>query len=84
MNKKIISLANKYQQILKVNSKSCPSIFAIKNDNEKKIIKVLIDENIDKNKKVCSLALRQDGTCSIEYNDLIKYLKELQYEIQDS
>ena len=73
-----------YQQILKVNSKSCPSIFAIKNDNEKKIIKVLIDENIDKNKKVCSLALRQDGTCSIEYNDLIKYLKELQYEIQDA
>ena len=72
-----------YQQILKVNSKSCPSIYAIKNDNEKKIIKILIDENIDKNKKVCSLALRQDGTCSIDYNDLFKYLKELQYEIQN-
>ena len=72
-----------YQQILKVNSKSCPSIFAIKNDTEKKIIKILIDENIDKNKKVCSLALRQDGTCSVEYNDLIKYLKELQYEVQN-
>ena len=72
-----------YQQILKVNSKSCPSIFAIKNDTEKKIIKILIDENIDKNKKVCSLALRQDGTCSVEYNDLIKYLKLLQYEVQN-
>ena len=72
-----------YQQILKVNSKSCPSIFAIKNDNEKKIIKVLIDENIDKNKKVCSLALRQDGTCSVKYNDLIKYLKLLQYEVKN-
>ena len=71
-----------YQQILKVNSKSCPSIYAIKNDEEKKIIKVLIDDNIDKNKRVCSLALRQDGTCCIEYNDLIKYLKELQYEVQ--
>ena len=72
-----------YQQILKVNSKTCPSIFAIKNDNEKKIMKVLIDDNIDKNKRVCSLALRQDGTCSIEYNDIIKYLKELQYEVQN-
>ena len=72
-----------YQQILKVNSKTCPSIFAIKNDNEKKIIKVLIDENIDKSKKVCSLALREDGTCCIEYDDLVKYLKELQYEIQN-
>ena len=72
-----------YQQMLKVHSKNCPSIFAIKNDNEKKIIKVLIDENIDKSKKVCSLALREDGTCCIEYDDLIKYLKELNYEIQN-
>jgi len=72
-----------YQQMLKVHSKNCPSIFAIKNDNEKKIIKVLIDENIDKSKKVCSLALREDATCCIEYDDLIKYLKELNYEIQN-
>ena len=50
---------------------------------KKKIMKVLIDDNIDKNKRVCSLALRQDGTCSIEYNDIIKYLKELQYEVQN-
>ena len=75
--------ADTYQQMLKVHSKTCPSIFAIKNDNEKKIIKVLIDENIDKSKKVCSLALREDGTCCIEYDDLVKYLKELQYEIQN-
>ena len=60
-----------YQQMLKVHSKTCPSIFAIKNDNEKKIIKVLIDENIEKTKNVCSLAMREDGTCSIEYSDLI-------------
>jgi tryptophanyl-tRNA synthetase len=72
-----------YQQMLKVHSKTCPSIFAIKNDNEKKIIKVLIDENIEKNKNVCSLALREDGTCSIEYSDLVKYLQELKYEIQN-
>jgi hypothetical protein len=72
-----------YQQMLKVHSKTCPSIFAIKNDNEKKIIKVLIDENIDKNKNVCSLAMREDGTCSIEYSDLLKYLKELNYEVQN-
>jgi len=72
-----------YQQMLKVHSKTCPSIFAIKNDNEKKIIKVLIDENIGKNKKVCSLAMREDGTCSIEYSDLLKYLQELKYEIQN-
>ena len=38
-----------------------------------------IDENIDKTKKVCSLALREDGTCCIEYEDLVKLLKELQY-----
>ena len=75
--------ADTYQQMLKVHSKTCPSIFAIKNDNEKKIIKVLIDENIDKSKKVCSLALREDGTCCIDYDDLVKYLKELQYEIQN-
>ena len=75
--------ADTYQQMLKVNSKTCPSIFAIKNDNEKKIMKVLIDENIDKTKKVCSLAMREDGTCCIEYNDLVKYLKELKYEIQN-
>ena len=75
--------ADTYQQMLKVHSKTCPSIYAIKNDNEKKIIKVLIDENIDKSKKVCSLALREDGTCCIEYNDLVKYLKELKYEIQN-
>ena len=74
--------ADTYHQILKVNSKTCPSIFALKNDNEKKIIKVLIDEKIDKNKKVCSLALREDGTCCIEYEDLIKFLKELQYDSQ--
>ena len=72
-----------YQQILKVHSKTCPSIYAIKNDNEKKIIKVLIDENIDKTKKISSLALREDGTCSITYENLIKYLKELQYEVQE-
>jgi len=72
-----------YQQMLKVHSKTCPSIFAIKNDNEKKIIKVLIDENIEKTKKVCSLAMREDGTCSIEYSDLLKYLQELKYEIQN-
>lgn len=28
-----------YQQMLKVHSKTCPSIFAIKNDNEKKLSK---------------------------------------------
>ena len=72
-----------YQQMLKVHSKTCPSIFAIKNDNEKKIIKVLIDENIEKTKNVCSLAMREDGTCSIEYSDLLKYLKELNYEVQN-
>ena len=72
-----------YQQILKVHAKTCPSIFALKNDTEKKIIKVLIDENIDKSRKICSLALREDGTCCIEYEDLIKFLKELKYEIQN-
>ena len=72
-----------YQQMLKVHSKTCPSIFAIKNDNEKKIIKVLIDEKIEKTKNVCSLAMREDGTCSIEYSDLLKYLKELNYEVQN-
>ena len=72
-----------YQQMLKVHSKTCPSIFAIKNDNEQKIIKVLIDENIEKTKNVCSLAMREDGTCSIEYSDLLKYLKELNYEVQN-
>ena len=72
-----------YQQMLKVHSKTCPSIFAIKNDNEKKIIKVLIDENIDKSKKICSLAMREDGTCCIKYDDLLKYLKELKYETQN-
>ena len=72
-----------YQQMLKVHSKTCPSIFAIKNDNEKKIIKVLFDENIEKTKNVCSLAMREDGTCSIEYSDLLKYLKELNYEVQN-
>jgi hypothetical protein len=75
--------ADTYQQILKVNSKKCPSMFAIKNDDEKKIIKVLIDQNIDITKKVCSLALREDGTCCIDYDDLIKYLKELKYEVQN-
>jgi hypothetical protein len=69
--------------MLKVHSKTCPSIFAIKNDNEKKIIKVLIDENIEKTKNVCSLAMREDGTCSIEYLDLLKYLKELNYVVQN-
>ena len=72
-----------YLQILKVHAKNCPSIFALKNDNEKKIMKVLIDDSINKEKKVNSLAMREDGTCSVKYDDLIKYVKELQYEVEN-
>lgn len=70
-----------YEQMLKVNPKKIPSPFALINDKEKKVLKVLIDENIDKEKSVSFLALREDGTCTIAYKDMIKFIESLGYNI---
>jgi hypothetical protein len=70
-----------YLQILKVNSKTCPTPFSLMNDKDKQIIKVLIDNSIPNDNKVNFLAMREDGTSTIEYSDMIKFIESLKYEI---
>jgi len=70
-----------YLQMLKVNSKTCPTPFSLINDKDKQIIKVLIDNSIPNDNKVNFLAMREDGTSTIEYSDMIKFVESLKYEI---
>ena len=48
---------------------------------KKGITKVLIDENIANDKSVNFLAMREDGTCTISYKDMITFVESLQYKI---
>ena len=71
-----------YKELLEVNSKTCPTPFALMNTKGKKgIIKVLIDENIANDQSVNFLAMREDGTCTISYKDMITFVESLQYKI---
>ena len=74
--------ADTYKEFLGVNSKTCPSPFALLNYQGKDIKKVLIDENIAKDKNVNFLALREDGTCSISYDNMLKFIEHLKFEIK--
>ena len=74
--------ADTYKEFLGVNSKTCPSPFALLNYKGKDIKKVLIDENIAKDKNVNFLALREDGTCSISYDNMLKFIEHLKFEIK--
>ena len=49
---------------------------------KKEITKVLIDENIANDQSVNFLAMREDGTCTIAYKDMIAFVESLQYEIK--
>jgi Ala-tRNA(Pro) deacylase len=71
-----------YAQILKVNSKTCPTAFAITNDAEKTIKMVIIDLNIPKDKPVNFYAMREDGTTTILYDDMIKFIEHHNYPIK--
>ena len=74
--------ADTYLQMLKVNSKTCPTPFSLVNDNEHKIMKVLVDETIPSDQKVNFLAMREDGTCTISHKDMMKFLEHLKYEVK--
>ena len=64
-----------YKELLEVNSKTCPTPFALMNTKGKKeITKVLIDENIANDQSVNFLAMREDGTCTISYKDMITFV----------
>ena len=74
--------ADTHQQILKTSAKICPTPFALINDTKKEIVMVAVDENINKEKKVNILAMRDDGSCIMEYGDMVKFIESLGYKVE--
>jgi tryptophanyl-tRNA synthetase len=68
-------------QMLKV-PKNCGTLFSLQNDTEKKLVNVLIDENIPKDKSVNFYPMRADATTTISYQDMIKYIEAHKYTIK--
>jgi len=61
---------------------TCPTLFGLLNDSEKRISSVLIEENIPKNSAVNFNPLRVDATTTISYEDMIKFIEHLKYPIK--
>lgn len=71
-----------YSLMLKVNSKTCPSLYALSNDKEKQIKLVLVDLNIPKDQAVNFFAMREEATTTISYGDMIKFIEYHGYPIK--
>lgn len=69
------------EKILQV-PRICSNIFGIMNDSEKQISEIIIEEGIPKDKPVNFYAMRPDGTVTIAYNDLIKFIEHNKYPIK--
>jgi tryptophanyl-tRNA synthetase len=61
---------------------TCPTIFGLVNDTEKRISTILIEEGIPKDSAVNFHPLRADATTTIAYEDMIKFIEHLKYEIK--
>jgi len=61
---------------------TCPSLFGLINDSEKKISTIIIDENIPKDSAINFHPLRIDATSTISYQDMIKFIEHLKYPIK--
>ena len=61
---------------------TCPTLFGLLKDIEKKISTILIDENIPKDSAINFHPLRADATTTIAYEDMIKFIEHLKYLIK--
>jgi hypothetical protein len=61
---------------------TCPTLFGLLNDSDKRISTVLIEENIPKTLPVNFHPLRSDATTTIHYDDMIKFIEHLKYPIK--
>lgn len=70
-----------FVETLKIQN-TCPTLFGLVNDLEKRISTILLEEGIPKNSAVNFHPLRADATTTITYEDMIKFIEHLKYEIK--
>lgn len=70
------------KQILNCESIFDASVFGLSYDLERKVSEIWIDSKISQSEKVNFSPLRKDARITISYDDMLKYIKELNYDIK--
>ena len=70
-----------FAETLKIPN-TCPTLFGLFNDSDKRISQILIEEAIPNNLAVNFHPLRVDATTTISYQDMVKFIEHLKYPIK--
>jgi len=68
--------------LLKCESIFDASIFGLINDQERKIVEIWLDSRISDQEKVNFTPLRKDAKLTITFDGMIKFIKELNYDVK--